>query len=333
MEKLLGRPFRMHLPVKTSSGSINSEKYLHQGGAQTSIQDFNVSRYAFKASKRPPRQVGVSIEAVSRRDMMYGAAAAAIAPMFSAVPAAAAETATRQEVDTTITDVVYLDVGYCPAGANQNRTLGESAICKTTDALGRIIIGLYGHVVPTTVANFVKLVRDGAYKGTVFSKVLPGEYIEAGRQGSPRLGEVKPPTDLLPNTELLDALSFRLEHSRPGTVSIAIAENDDDPLLRQRSNYRYTEFLITTGPGPVPSLDGQNIVIGTVLEGYQTLARIATQQTFKPNQRIQQVNKLASLIGDDRAARTRAKYGKPLKPIVMTDVGVLPIREPFPRPF
>ena len=46
-----------------------------------------------------------------------------------------------------------------------------------------------------------------------------------------------------------------------------------------------------------------------------------------------QVNRLASLIGDDRAARTRAKYGKPLKPVVMTDVGVLPIREPFPRPF
>ena len=47
----------------------------------------------------------------------------------------------RQEPDTTITDVVYLDVGYCPAGANQNRTLGESAVCKTTDALGRIVIG------------------------------------------------------------------------------------------------------------------------------------------------------------------------------------------------
>ena len=35
----------------------------------------------------------------------------------------------------------------------------------------RLCAGLYGHVVPTTVANFVKLVRDGAYKGTVFSKV------------------------------------------------------------------------------------------------------------------------------------------------------------------
>ena len=32
------------------------------------------------------------------------------------------------------------------------------------------------------------------------------------------------------------------------------------------------------------------IVIGTVLEGYQTLAKIASQQTFKPNERIQQVS-------------------------------------------
>lgn len=31
------------------------------------------------------------------------------------------------------------------------------------------------------------------------------------------------------------------------------------------------------------------IVIGTVLEGYQTLAKIASQQTFKPNEKIRQV--------------------------------------------
>ena len=32
------------------------------------------------------------------------------------------------------------------------------------------------------------------------------------------------------------------------------------------------------------------VVIGTVLEGYQTLSKIASQQTFKPNQKIQQVS-------------------------------------------
>ena len=40
-------------------------------------------------------------------------------------------------------------------------------------------------------------------------QVLPGEFVQAGRQGSSRLGEVRPPTDLAPNTELLDPQSFR----------------------------------------------------------------------------------------------------------------------------
>ena len=41
------------------------------------------------------------------------------------------------------------------------------------------------------------------------AQVLPGEFVQAGRQGSSRLGEVRPPTDLAPNTELLDPQSFR----------------------------------------------------------------------------------------------------------------------------
>ena len=95
---------------------------------------------------------------------------------------------------------------------------------------------------------------------------------------------------------------------------------------------RTWHYFSCAGPGPVPSLDGQNVVFGTVLEGYNTVTAIASQPTFKPNERIQAVNQLASFIGDERAARVRAKYGKPLKSVVLTDVGVLPIREPFPRP-
>ncbi|BDA49114.1 probable peptidyl-prolyl cis-trans isomerase B [Coccomyxa sp. Obi] len=208
----------------------------------------------------------------------------------------------------------------------------DKAICTSTQPLGRIIIGLYGRLLPQTVSNFLALIKSGAYSGTTFSRVIPGEYVQAGRQGSPRMGLVQPPTDLPPNKELLASRSFRLEHSRPGTVSLSISENDDDPILKQRPSYRPTEFLITTGPGPVPSLDGQNVVFGTVLEGYNTVTAIASQPTFKPNERIQAVNQLASFIGDERAARVRAKYGKPLKSVVITDVGVLPIREPFPRP-
>lgn len=49
-------------------------------------------------------------------------------------------------------------------------------------------------------------------------QILPGEYIQAGRQGSRRLGEVKPPTDLAPNSELLDSQSFRFVAGRYNSI-------------------------------------------------------------------------------------------------------------------
>lgn len=39
----------------------------------------------------------------------------------------------------------------------------------------------------------------------------------------------------------------RMSHSRPGTVSLSIGTNDDEPGIRQRPGYRNTEFVITTG--------------------------------------------------------------------------------------
>ena len=45
-------------------------------------------------------------------------------------------------------------------------------------------------------------------------------------------------------------------------MSLALGANDEDAGLKALRSFRNTEFLITTGPGPVPSLDGQNIVFG-----------------------------------------------------------------------
>ncbi len=59
------------------------------------------------------------------------------------------------------------------------------------------------------------------------------------------------------------------------------------------------------GPGPVPSLDGENIVMGRVLEGLGTVAQVAAVPTFTPSERLQALNRVASLIGDDRAAKAR----------------------------
>lgn len=78
---------------------------------------------------------------------------------------------------------------------------------------------------------------------------------------------MRPPPELVRNTETVDSKAFKLTHSRPGIVSLCLSENDDEDDIKLDPNYRNVEFLITTGPAPCPQLDNKNIVFGAVLEG------------------------------------------------------------------
>lgn len=199
----------------------------------------------------------------------------------------------------------------------------KSVIPADAEPIGRIVVGLYGNHVPITVSNFLETVKAGAYTGTTFSRLLPGQYIQAGRQGSRRMGEVLAPEALQANPELSRPESFRLTHSRPGTLSLSLGENDENPTVKERSGYRNTEFLITTGPGPVPRLDSLNIPFGRVVNGLDVVAQVVKVPSFQPTENAVQLNSLASKIGDDRAAGVRRKYGKPLKAVVITQLGLL----------
>lgn len=130
------------------------------------------------------------------------------------------------------------------------RTVREKRDCTALsvdrEASG-LAAGLYGKQVPRTVENFLTLVQSGAYNSTMFSKVLPGEYVVAGKQGSPRMGEVSMNVRLPPNDDLTAAQSYTLSHNRAGTVSLNLSHNEDDPIIQQSRSYRNVSFLITTG--------------------------------------------------------------------------------------
>jgi len=241
--------------------------------------------------------------------------------------------AVEEQSPPVITHMVYLDVAVAARSFKADRTLGDKSIMPLDDAapIGRIVLGLYGEVAPSTVANFLQLIASEALKNTVFSRVLPGEYIMAGQQGAYRMGQVDAAkANLASNPDLTSPSAFRLRHLRPGTLSLALAESDDDPGIRQQPRYSPCEFLITTGPGPVPRLDESNVVFGRVVEGMAVVSTITAVPTFKPSQNSQQMNTFAQSIGDDRAATVRRKYGKPLKAVIITGAGVLPTLTPAP---
>lgn len=95
--------------------------------------------------------------------------------------------------------------------------------------------------------------------------------------------------------------------------------------VKSRLNYRPLEFVITTGPGPVPKLDGGNIVFGRVLEGFNVINMITSVPTFLPVGRVLAFNNFANAVGDERAEAVSRKYGRPLKAVVIQQAGVLPV--------
>ena len=66
------------------------------------------------------------------------------------------------------------------------------------------------------------------------------------------------------------------------------------------------------------SLDGENIVFGRVVEGLDVISSIVAVPTFLPYGNGKAFNDLANFIGDDRASKTKAKWGRPLKAVVIT---------------
>ena len=304
----------------------------------------------------------VSFAAAAAAAIALSASASPFVGAAAAAAATTASTTNQQPSPSTsapdfVTARAFLDVALCPSGYRPDRTLGDAtALCSDPEPLGTLVLGLYGNAAPGTVSQFLALARGGELDGTLFHKVIEGSYVMAGKQGSRRMGELSPAwSELLPggsgsspgappppspsssssssssppppssNPDLLSPSSFEgpLRHSRPGTLSLALGATDDDEAVRMRPGYRAAEFLVTTGPGPVPSLDGSNIVFGRVERGLAEVVGAMVSRVKVLGATPGPFGDLARAIGDERVRRVTAKYGRPLQLVVITKAGVL----------
>lgn len=75
--------------------------------------------------------------------------------------------------------ILVCSVVACKSGQKKNRNMGKDPKFKIETSLGDIVVKLYDET-PKHRDNFIKLVEDGVYEGTLFHRVIKDFMIQAG---------------------------------------------------------------------------------------------------------------------------------------------------------
>jgi cyclophilin family peptidyl-prolyl cis-trans isomerase len=133
---------------------------------------------------------------------------------------------------------------------------------------GAVSLELFPEEAPETVANFVKLARDGFYDGVTFHRVIDGFMIQGGDPTGTGSGG--------PGYQFEDEIN---EHK---VVRGALCMANAGP------NTNGSQFFVVTADA-CPWLDGKHTVFGRVTEGMEvvdTISRLETGAGDRPRDEV-----------------------------------------------
>ena len=131
----------------------------------------------------------------------------------------------------------------------------------TTDK-GPLKVEFYENDAPNTVANFVKLAKEGFYEGLTFHRVIPEFVVQGGCPQGTGVGG--------PGYEIDCELSGENQYHDKGVLSMAHAGR----------NTGGSQFFIVLSRAHTAHLDGNHTCFGKVVEGVDTIEDIRQGDMF-----------------------------------------------------
>src|SRR5665647_1410093 len=125
----------------------------------------------------------------------------------------------------------------------------------------KILLELYPEIAPNTVNNFISLIRQGFYDGTIFHRVIPGFMIHGGDPQGTGMGG---PGYGIKGEFNQNGVSNNLNHCR-GIISMARSA---------MPNSAGSQFFIMAADSS--HLDGQYAAFGKVTEGMEIVDAIVS---------------------------------------------------------
>lgn len=128
----------------------------------------------------------------------------------------------------------------------------------------KIVVELYPNVAPITVENFKNLVSEKFYNGIIFHRVIAGFMIQGGDPNGTGMGGSK---KKIKGEFKINGVNNTLSHKR-GVISMARTQIPDSAS---------SQFFICHDDATF--LDGQYAGFGAVVEGIETVDKIAAVRT------------------------------------------------------
>lgn len=145
-----------------------------------------------------------------------------------------------------------------------------------------IIIELFPEIAPNTVANFISLIEQGFYDGTIFHRVIPDFMIQGG---DPTFTGQGGPGYSIPGEFTSNGVENNLKHER-GIVSMARS---------QSPNSASSQFFIMVETSP--HLDGAYAGFGQVLEGMDVVDSIVSSERNRADKPLED-QKMKNVVVD-----------------------------------